>query len=462
MIGRGIVEVNPPLPWEVGDEVTLTATPAATWEFEAWGGAAEGTEAQVVLALDGVTSVTASFLRPGTATYWAWRDRLLEEFVSVGGGPGQSVPAEWFMESSGIIAWADGTMHHGFYLGVLATECAMLADPETWPRFGEGRDDPLGACQSELRDALAALQRLDGVAEESFVPGFPDQPGFFIRDDAPADMHLQFPGMTVSASDFLSLNLTDKEMSQDQVVHLLQGLSLVKALVEPGTVVDGMDLVEFAVERVTEIVQWVEDDSWIIRNPAPTPHAVARGSDANGFSPGFSQALMYVTDGAVDLSPTVNPLWGAAYDTLSNPANPVYVNVDNLHMASVLISVGRSFGDDTLAVLVDIGASEEFVLFPLEHVLLYDGLEPLPDQEAQVEALTAIVNGWIATAPMTGARYPLADPAECALGWCASNKFIRGVDGAYGGSGDNAGRDFNGLDFLLVHNASALAGPDFF
>ena len=131
-------------------------------------------------------------------------------------------------------------------------------------------------------------------------------------------------------------------------------------------------------------------------------------------------------------------------------------------MASTLISVGRSFGDDTLAVLVDIGAANEFVLFPLEHVLLYDGLEPIPDRDVQVEALATIVNDWIATAPETGARYPLDDPTECELGWCASNKFIRGVDGAYGGSADTAGWDFTGLDFLLVHNASALAGPEHF
>jgi len=90
------------------------------------------------------------------------------------------------------------------------------------------------ANEEELYDALAALERLDNVANAAFPDPCTTTPaldGFFIRDDVPADFASHFPGITTIQSDFIDPTLTNKEESQDQVYHVQHGLALVVALV---------------------------------------------------------------------------------------------------------------------------------------------------------------------------------------------------------------------------------------
>jgi len=62
--GEGTVTVAPPAAsYRFGDQVTLTATPAAGWRFQGWSGALSGTANPVLLTVDGDKTVTATFVQ---------------------------------------------------------------------------------------------------------------------------------------------------------------------------------------------------------------------------------------------------------------------------------------------------------------------------------------------------------------------------------------------------------------
>src|SRR6185436_10360218 len=131
-------------------------------------------------------------------------------------------------------------------------------------------------------------ERLDQVADASFPPPCSQTPainGFFLRDDVPADFHQNFPPITTTYSDFVDPVLTNKEMSQDQVYHLLLGLALVKRFVPAGVAVEGRELAPWAVEQARRIVEHVAKDDWVIMNPACN-RKVQRGPLASGLSGG--------------------------------------------------------------------------------------------------------------------------------------------------------------------------------
>jgi len=59
--------------------------------------------------------------------YWHYRYRLVNQFMVVGGGKGQSLPATVRNKyGSGILDWGETPRYMGWYLGVLATEYRLL------------------------------------------------------------------------------------------------------------------------------------------------------------------------------------------------------------------------------------------------------------------------------------------------------------------------------------------------
>ncbi len=60
-VGEGTISVSKDAPYDVGDELTLTATPAEDWAFVGWSGDLTGSENPATLTLTGDASVTATF-----------------------------------------------------------------------------------------------------------------------------------------------------------------------------------------------------------------------------------------------------------------------------------------------------------------------------------------------------------------------------------------------------------------
>jgi len=217
--------------------------------------------------------------------YRRLRHRLVSDFASVGDGPGQSQPCPERTDAQGLMKWGDGTIALGFYLGVLATEHYILANPSLYPGADGGDANALATDEDELYRALLALERLDNVANAAFPAPCTQTPaldGFFLRDDVPAGLASKFPGITTIQSDFLDPTLTNKEQSQDQVYHVQHGLALVVALVPASTVVRGKGLHDWAIQQAQRITQHFATGDWQIRNPACSNRVVARGPNAIG------------------------------------------------------------------------------------------------------------------------------------------------------------------------------------
>jgi MYXO-CTERM domain-containing protein len=391
------------------------------------------------------------------AKYGEIRQRLLDDFVRVGEGEGMSMPAQErrVLGQNNYIRWADATIRLGWYIGVLATEHYMRQSPERYPGFEAAVPEVDTA--DELAAALLALERLDRVADASFFAEECTQSealnGFFIRDDVPEGFHENFDGPTQTRSDFLDNPPTLKEMSQDQVYHLLLGLALASHLVEDGVQRRGRDVRELAVELARRIVEHVAGGNWLIKNPACGDRNVARGPSALGYSPATIEAISFITDG--DYVPETTDVARDLWELGRDPDNPIYDNADNLHMAMAVAAIGRGWGDSTLEVLTEMAREHDWYAYPL----LLETLHRDPSWCGVRDEVAPQAERLIDELP-TGV-YPQGYPQdeEVEHSFTASNRFIRGGE-LYVGQSGREGKTYPGLDFMLLHNLHAIAAPE--
>ncbi len=240
--------------------------------------------------------------------YWWYRYRLVNDFMKVGTGCGESIPMErWEFHYGGDreldrASWGDATQHLGNYILTLSGEWWVLNHVGMSTRRTE----------EELYDALFAFERLDKKAEASwrqYDNGYPfctqndngnfpyeqagDQNGFFIRDDVPSistidknpitglrnfmeqnEAHFHRPGFYYRSpkvkmeEDFGSDANVDMpnhpsnagpgwayargaaEVSQDQMVMLYAGMGIAGNLLKGGPTYNGWDLGEKAREQL--------------------------------------------------------------------------------------------------------------------------------------------------------------------------------------------------------------------
>jgi hypothetical protein len=262
--------------------------------------------------------------------YWYYRSRLVNDFVKVGLGDGESMPfnqrgaAE--TESTGFadpnqnkLKLGDGASTLGYYIALLATEYHLLA----------ANNANTAKVKHELFCTLNAINRLDYKAEGVYTWGTERLNGFFVRDDAAASLltanfdhfnyyqsrgfmsKMQHP-VTHVASDWEEAKANGKDiaMSQDQVYDLLFGLAFVSKLVPP-TETDNnatfpyeptvqTSLAQESRTIASRIINFIRvptdqngaqcgnpgntwQNRWRIRNPT-TCNLVSAGSDASAFA----------------------------------------------------------------------------------------------------------------------------------------------------------------------------------
>lgn len=112
--------------------------------------------------------------------YWYYRSRLVNDFMKIGKGLGESLPASHRAKANkhGPVMYfgADAVSQLGEYISVLATEYGLLKNS------GQSADSTV----RELYYALEAFNRLDYNAES--IWGKPNElNGFFIRQDVPCN-----------------------------------------------------------------------------------------------------------------------------------------------------------------------------------------------------------------------------------------------------------------------------------
>lgn len=272
--------------------------------------------------------------------YWFYRYRLINQFLKIGPKHGESIPSGIRnLYGGNKMHWGDGTSYLGNYIGVLATEYALLK------KYGDNIG--LEKTKEELYYALKAYERLDYYAESTPPYNKPNKfDGFFIRDDVPIDFMTRstnsshagvntiqdhfnrkatfFGHDPVNAleSDFASPDMNNKDGGQDQIINLMMGLSLVTKLVDncPTITVNGNTLTPghpdyigfstFAKKIATTMMYKIHDDGWIMKRPDGNKVASNRGGVmtlAEGLNHAFWQISGY------HIGPSGTHAWRKAY-----------------------------------------------------------------------------------------------------------------------------------------------------
>jgi len=390
--------------------------------------------------------------------YWAYRNRLTTEFMVVGEQPGMSMPAERKDTSARFLKWSDNTIWLGWYIGTLALEYNLLTNPR-YQDFDRGDSTALNQTLDELYHALKGIIRLDEMAESSFPLPCDSlgsiRNGFFLRDDVYSGFDSNFTGINLIRSDFSATDVYLKEMSQDQVYHLLMGLALMKKFIPPQLAVYGMNIRQEAIDQALLIVDWVNQDGWVIKNPV-CQKSVDRGPDAFLLSYGINEVAKFFSDGAVNYNSDVSAFYEFAWSTLVLTANPAYSNTDNLHMAMAIAAVGKGWMDTTLNVLMDLAVSNKWYVYPLIDILLHDDTTSV-----MFDSFRDTINHWsdqmMDEAPPEG-PFTLY-PDTVTHGYAVNNRFIRPRSTHYVGHFFTEGSQFNGLDYMMLFNLYYTVSP---
>lgn len=219
---------------------------------------------KIMLGVAMITQFSFCFAQDSEETlnqkYWTMRERFRKYFVSIGKEAGQGIPAakkqsnlyggarcsNFDATSTGTMSWGDATSYLGDYMCTLATEYALLTQ--------EGKDTK--ATLNELYYALYAIDRLDGIAENTFNNSLPvNYNGFFLRDDVqqstisfwnnqysslPNTLGSTDPGLNykcfnsdrdINFNNEAPGNSCTNEPSFDQISNLFTGFSFIKKYV---------------------------------------------------------------------------------------------------------------------------------------------------------------------------------------------------------------------------------------
>ena len=426
-------------------------------------------------------------------TYQVYRERLLSAFMvsSPGNEPGTGIPASIRHAGRGQMRWGDATINLSNWMAVLATEYRLQSE----------RGESVESTVEELHRALLAKERLDAAAPVFFgsanTAALPD--GFFIRDDVPEsftrDWSLHQPAFRAFPhvrSDYTDANIRLNEMSQDQVWNLIIGLSLIVRLVDDTTTWQLPDyhgwrrytLRERAMLTGYRIIGAMQDEAcirpfrfrdfelclpyWHVRNPY-TGESVFRGSGPNLLKYGFAEAGNVITGEAFGSMHWANSRYGRIWFSLA--AGLQYLqrlgrdgSIERMYHAATTATVGHVWSTRQLVRLFNRNRSN--FLTPnhqYEHLALIscilhgDCPAVLQREKARYEYLlhTAPGNGPFnygeggASVKHYGAAYPHLD--EYHHEWSSVNRFVW-PQRLGEGSPEHLRGEYNGLDYMLLHN----------
>lgn len=426
--------------------------------------------------------------------YWYYRWRLTNDFVKVGEGRGHSLPIQSRQGYPGIpdVEAADATIYQGFYLGVLATEFKLLSI--------NNRHADLEYTKTELYYAIKAFERLDYYGE-AYLGFTPKIDGYFQRDDFDCDFwnpnvnpdnyehfnqfrHIPkdfIPVYKVFTSDDCptgkpipdkSNPKTTPSMSQDQVIFLLMGFSLIDKCVEGEHTVrlhNGQVVLynfrEQAKRHLTNMINYCrhkypekpEKVSWRIHRP-----------DGKKVHPG-QNVFMFKYPMSVIGANSYTPLAennqvfkkarGNAHWQLTRIWIP-YKNV-NGHMITILAAVSGKWGKNEERTIRSIQhawrkRNWEHFYVPLLAVLHDVNIENLGLEEGIARDIAMAP----AVGPYNFTRDEIAQFADSiripqyTVGWTRHLKYSSRVADQMNGDLDNYMRRgfYSGLDFMLLFN----------
>jgi hypothetical protein len=415
--------------------------------------------------------------------YWNYRQRLVDNFVLVGPQPGQSIPAGirnlW---NGAAIHYGDAPVYLGYYIGVLATEYALLDK-------GKQKTD---RTLTELYYALEAINRLDERAEKLW--GLPSQRnGFLLSNDVPLDFCQKYaswanahampsqPGYGICGyvnnvqSGLDTLGKESNACSQDHLTCLLLGLALTKQFTADSILFNDeltglYRLYSFkrsAIDIAGRILHYLRDKpfggmSWSLRVPQGEKLNNVEGGNAHFNSFGFAQAGRYFNNQDYRNRATrlTHFYWKSFYRT------PIFsrLHTDNLLFGLELSAIGQAWSTKTYSRIMSLGSypasripgmwSANRYGWDLFYGSLFHLLHPENTEEPQlspVQEMSAILN----EAPFEGPYFHSATD-KAGNGWAGSSgRFYDSPPNQTTGK-LNFNGNYNGLDYMLFYNLYAL------
>ena len=234
-----------------------------------------------------VADIGAQTIETNLQKYWNYRERLRKYFVLISPNDeaGSNYPASSIDVVNKVMQWGDGNGSMQYYIGMLATEYALLQQ--------SGLD--VTQTRNELLYALKAVNRMDLNAEKYYRGALSsnDLNGLFLRDDVPSDLvsntfknaYPQLAGLGISSCFTSNYNRDPGKIgvdflnSKDNVWHYLLNLALVAKLVnDPEINQMAKDIAYRMVYTMMHYCGGGFTTCWEIRNPGYNNQVITTGN----------------------------------------------------------------------------------------------------------------------------------------------------------------------------------------
>jgi hypothetical protein len=455
--------------------------------------------------------------------YWYYRQRLKDKFmvVSANNEQGTNIPMarieNILYNKRTWIYWGDGNGETQYYLGVLATEYRLLKD--YGQDYTETRNELVYALRAlERIDLNAEKEWRDPKTSQTG-----DLNGFFIRDDVDSSFAQRWASPVNNwagkglASNYSRIdsayNYTNEkpfEMSQDNVWNYLLNLALVKKLVDDETKYTDASGAQVTIQEWTKkityrmvdrlhFVDWtwgmwhldwstfpphfVRDTIWFghwqIRNPV-TNQPVELGAEPFLLQSIFAEAGNWITDkefGDMNFNLSAGLLDGEiCYCTEYIAMNTCLLfNFNDYSMRALMTVMGEDYLKQYWAA---VGRNESLYLrlcqlrdayflnnnfifyehMPLIFLVLHGGYPNETNKTEVNDLYENVLNQAPDCGPYNyGAGHNLTD---FSFFWSATNRLVWPESCASYSSPINFLGDYNGLDYMLLHNLYWLVYQD--
>jgi hypothetical protein len=430
--------------------------------------------------LAGVAQNPADRLDSLSRQYWFLRERMHNDFM-LGVGPEQGQSLICYRRASDrAMKFGDNTIKLGHYVSLLATEYALLS------RQGED----LLPTTRELFYAMYAINRLDLEGENYFRDaagqrGKPTLNGFMVRDDVATLNPALLPRLNTDSSliriDKVRSDYLDtlrgpfiNTPSQDQVIYLLSGLSLVISLLpqdaayrEDGSVYafqDGeVSFVKEAKRMIERMVTYMFTPPWTwnLINPVTGMRIPERnGGSALALSWGFHGVMKQWAGSSLRGAGEQEIMYERLYQTYSKPA--VFRRIQRSGEGDkilMLAALTNAWGSESFDLILKLSKDQkglyQFDQIPLLSRILFPGSEsrlwnPDIEQKRYFDLLNELPCG---IGPYHhGPQSPKPWPA---FEWSANDRIVEPEQRGHKGKAHWYG-DFSGFDWMLYHNLYRL------
>lgn len=409
--------------------------------------------------------------------YWNYKQRFLERNVRIGTEPGMSMPVESYWHSDCRWDWiwwdypwdslrdgrgvqnisGDQTVYQGQYWALLATEYGLL-------KINNQDTDPT---LRELYYALKAYYRLEQKANDVFhTSGYT---GFFMRTDAPNDFYTKFqddfipderkPKCTLAeelkrtiSPDSLKSNMT----SQDQVIHLLFGLAMIKRFVPSDVFYNGENVLDIAQDIARRMVKRFYDDNWNLRDPAGLHLGNERGGEAMAWAYGMDKTWAYISDEGKTFGQYYTKPSDIALKTIWDCCAHLG-GITHFYNRRLYISLVTSSNLKPVDYNFNYTFNDGMYIYPLAQAIIFNQNLSADNSSAILDTLYKAlfeapafgpcisVNGWNPDCPMT-------------KGWMSQNRWLVGdaSDRDTISETNNHPANQNGTDYMLAYNLYKL------